>query len=166
MLNKKARVHALKILTADVQKEMKFLCSKRVNSLLRATSEKKLTTFTWDKLAEELEEKAPTFFAILTACVSVRRRERAGTKRPNSRCVSDTTALGVCAGILLRHSNHHMNLIQRMVALILDSGHSGKEVLLYYTKLIISMTMCVHAGLHQAAKNASQLVPSKNTCLS
>ena len=127
--NKMSRVHALKILSADVQKEMKFLCSKRANSVLRATSEKKLSTFTWDQLAEELEEKAPTFYAMLMAFVSVKRRKRTKTRRPNSRCVSDTTVLGVCAGILLRHSNHHMNLVQRIIALILHSGHSAKEVI-------------------------------------
>ena len=128
MLNKRSRSHALRILTADVQKEMKFLCSKRANSLLRATSAKKLSTFTWDLLAEELEAKAPTLFAMLMACVSVQQRKRTKATPSKSRCISNTTVLGVCAGILLRHSNHHMNLIQRLIALILHSGHSGKEV--------------------------------------
>ena len=127
--NKTSRVHALKILSADIQKEMKFLCSKHANSILRATSEKKLSTFTWDQLAEELEGKAPTFFAMLMAFVSVKRRKKTETRRPNSRCVSDKTVLGVCAGILLRHSSHHMNLVQRIVALILHSGHCAKEVI-------------------------------------
>ena len=70
MLNKKSRAHALRILTFDVQKEMKFLCSKRANSLLRATSAKKLSTFTWDLLAEELESKAPTLFAGMCQCAT------------------------------------------------------------------------------------------------
>lgn len=164
MLNKKSRAHALRILTFDVQKEMKFLCSKRANSLLRATSAKKLSTFTWDLLAEELESKAPTLFAILMACVSVRRRKRT-TK---SRCVSNTTVLGVCAGILLRHSSLHINLIQRLIALILHSGHSGKEVIRtrYCTKLyVFTNTACI-LGIHPAAKNASQHVPSTYPCLS
>ena len=133
MLNKKIRRHALVVLKKDVQKEIKVICSKKENSILRETSSDIVSSFSWDLLVKEVEAKAPTMLSLLHACVDVQRRKRkrenvsSTGKKFKSRLPSNTAVLGVCAGIILRHANHHMNLVQRLVSLILDNGHSSKQ---------------------------------------
>ena len=149
MLNKKIRTHVLGILKKDVQKEIKSICSKKANSVLRETSADIVSSFSWELLVEEVEAKAPTLLAILHACVDVRRRHRkhksvqSSKKKTKSRLPSNTAVLGVCAGIILRHANHHMNLVQRLVSLILDNGHSSKQVstLHFVHKVLNSYTL-------------------------
>lgn len=131
------RSHVFMILK-KVQKEMTRLSSKSFNSLLGASSAEALTAFTWEKLAQQISHAAPTLYAVLDACVDVKRRRsvegdgKSKTKaKTRARQCSSTAILGVCAGILLRHRNHHMNLVQRLVALVLHSGHSAKQVSTY-----------------------------------
>ena len=38
--------------------------------------------------------------------------------------VSNDATMGVCAAILLRHKNQHMNALQHIVSLILHRGHA------------------------------------------
>lgn len=71
MLNKKTRKHTLAYLKKDVQREIKSICSKKVNSILRETSADIVSSFSWDLLVQEVEEKAPTLSSLLHACVDV-----------------------------------------------------------------------------------------------
>ncbi len=41
---------------------------------------------------------------------------------------SSSAVVGVCAAILLRHKNTHMNLLQKVVSLLLNGGHASKQV--------------------------------------
>ena len=41
---------------------------------------------------------------------------------------SEEAVVGVCAAIMLRNQNVHMNLLQRIVSLILHNGHASKQV--------------------------------------
>ena len=143
MSNKTVRSHVFNILKRDIQREIKMLSAKKTNSIFRVTTTKALSDFSWDELEKELILKAPTLFDALNACVDVNRRHRttvsSGEKRgrKRKRIISNTTVIGVCAGILLRHCNHHMNLVQRLIALILHSGHSGKQVCFDYCHYIL-----------------------------
>ena len=141
MRSKAVRTQVLAILKADIQKEMKLLCKKKTQSILRSRSAETLCTFSWDMLADELEEKAPNLFQVLKACVDVKRRKRISEGRRKTRITSNTVVLGVCAGVLLRHCNHHMNLIQRLIALILHAGHSAKQVL-------VALCLAIHTCMH------------------
>ncbi len=119
----------LDILGRDVQKEMKSLCSKKFGSMLRASSAEAVSSFTWDKITNEVSSKAPTLYAVLQGCVDVKKPSiSCRGQKWKSRHSSSSTVIGMCAGILLRHRNHHMNLVQRIVALILHSGHCAKQV--------------------------------------
>lgn len=127
--------HIFSLIGHNIQKEMTVLCAKRTRSILRESSEEKLLSFSWDKLAKELETHSPTLFAILNSCVSIKRRRRkmmskktGHAKKFKPRQASNTMVLGIVASILLRHRNQHMNLIQRIVSLILHNGHSSKQV--------------------------------------
>ena len=108
-------------------KEMTVLCSSESKSILRASSLEALNSFTWEKLSSELSAKAPTLYAVLDACVNVKRRGKV-TPESKSRHSSRHAVLGMCAAIILRNRHHHMNLVQRIVSLILHGGHSAKQV--------------------------------------
>lgn len=133
----KIRERVLSILTKDIQKEMTTLCARKTGSILRQSSLQAVTKFSWDVLAEELQRVTPTLYTILKGCVDVKRRQpqkSATSKKQKSPRTSktnrpsNTAVLGVCASILLRHKNVHMNTLQRLVSLILHSGHSSKQV--------------------------------------
>ena len=131
LLNNRVRPHLFTLLKKQIQKELTRMCSKKQPSLLRSSSPDSIASFSWESIANEVFLVAPTFHTILQACVNVKRRKRANTsggKRHKTYHRSDNAALGVCACILLRHRNHHLNLFQRLVSLILHSGHSGKQV--------------------------------------
>ena len=85
----------------------------------------KLANFSWDDLASELKIKAPVLHAFLTTCVDVKRRRRTVK---TTRTTSSAAVMGVCASILPRHKNQHMNILQHIVSLILHRGHAGKQV--------------------------------------
>ena len=50
------------------------------------------------------------------------------SKRGTSYAVDDATVIGMCAAILLHHSNKHMNLVQRIISSLLYSGLAPKQV--------------------------------------
>ena len=41
--------------------------------------------------------------------------------------VTDDAIIGMCAAILLRHHNTHMNFVQRIISTLLYSGHACAE---------------------------------------
>lgn len=132
LADSRTRCHLFSYLKRYIQKDMSFLCSKKNKSILRQKTPERFCSFTWENLASEIEIKAPTLYAILKACVDVKRRQKKAnkpTKRHKCHTSSNTAILGVCAGVLLRHRNHHMNLLQRIIAMILHAGHSSKQVI-------------------------------------
>ena len=125
--NPKTKAACLKVLEKDIQRELSSMVStKRSPSCLRLRSSDALESFSWEKLCMELQSSAPTFYQVLHGCVNVKRRQRA-TKTHHP---SNSAILGVCAALLLRHRNQNMNLLQRIISLILHSGHAAKQVFL------------------------------------
>ena len=152
------RQHVLKYLSKDVQKELSVLCSKKVQSVFRIHSPgntllqctyhyhglllpelpffmllEMLERFKWEDVATELTARAPTLHSVLKMCVEVKRRER-----PHKRSYrnSDVSVMGVCASVILRHKNQHMNALQNIISLLLHRGHAGKQVIMIYRVLI------------------------------
>ena len=124
--NTKMRAMCLTILEKDIQKELtKVASTKRGtgSSCLRQRNLDALQTFSWEKLHAELRLTAPTFYRVLQGLVNVRRRDNVPQKRRY--CPLDSAVLGVCAAILLRHRNHNFNLVQRIISLIIYSGHTS-----------------------------------------
>ena len=98
-------------------------------SCLRQTGIDSLQSFSWEILDCELPHKAPkapTLHAVLDGCVDVRRK---ACKQRRARHNKNVVVRGICAAILLRLRNHHLNLVQRMISPILCNGHDGKQVL-------------------------------------
>ena len=132
-------------LEKDVQQELTGMCSKKVASVFRASSAEHLHVFSWDQVSEELKCRAPTLHALLSMCVNVKRRVRPSKNSgsvPCSHKPSNSTVLGVCASILLRHRNQCMNTLQRLVSLVLHRGHAGKQV------ISVCWKMCVQNNRH------------------
>ena len=84
-----------------------------------------LEKFRWDDLAE-LKSRAPVLHEFLSMYVDVKRRQRSFKKTHRT---TNAAVMGVCASLLLRHKNQHMNALQHIVSLILHRGHAGKQVL-------------------------------------
>ena len=78
-----------------------------------------LPSSSWDKLLTEVSTYAPVFLSLLRAATYTRR------SRDNQSAV-----IGICAAVLLKHRFHKMNLVQKLLSLILYSGHSSKKVFL------------------------------------
>lgn len=84
-----------------------------------------LEKFKWDDVVNELKVRAPTLHAILHMCVDVKRRKRTAKRSYRS---SNVAVMGVCASVVLRHKNQHMNVLQHIISLLLHRGHAGKQV--------------------------------------
>ena len=131
MQNPKTRINVLAVLRKDLQKELKTMSSKKVNSCLRQRSFSSLKNFSWAQLVSEVETNAPTLHQVLQGLVTVRRQERSRKKekqKKRSYHAKDSTIFGLCVAVLLRHHNHSMSLVQRIISLVLHSGHAGKQV--------------------------------------
>ena len=108
-----------------IRKEMKTMCGLSSISLLRDFAPERLRSFQWKDLVEEMQRDAPTLLEILQGCVMRNKRKK---QVGMSYRFKDESIIGICAAILLRHQNPQMNLIQRIVSLLLYSGHAPKQV--------------------------------------
>lgn len=94
-----------------------MLCSPATKSILGSQCLSDLSDFTWKKLIGELEVHAPVLLTILKDATVTR------NEKPNREAI-----IGMCAALLLKHRYYKMSLVQKILALILYSGHSGKQV--------------------------------------
>lgn len=111
------RKYIVQILGQKLRNELASLCSEDANSILREQSPDALTGFSWGKLHDELEARAPTFLSLLEMCTH--------TRKP--RC-NRMAVIGMCAVLLLKFRFVKMSLVQKVVSLILYADHSGKQV--------------------------------------
>ena len=114
-----------------IRKDMKKICSKKVSSMLRKSTAEAMKSFAWADFTKELEDTSPIFYRILKECVD-RKRRKVSKRKTNT--IDDTTVIGMCAALLLRHRNANMNLVQRIISVLLYSGHAPKKVVIYYRK--------------------------------
>ena len=126
MNDPKIKKRIIQIAGEHIRKEIKTTCGLSSISLLRDFTPERLQSFKWNDLVEEMQQSAPTLLELLRGCVlRKKRKKRVGQK---SYRVKDESVIGICAAILLRHQNPQMNLIQRIVSLLLYSGHAPKLV--------------------------------------
>ena len=102
------------------------ICSKKVSSMLRKSTAEAMKSFAWDDLTKELEDTSPVFYRILKECVD-RKRRKVSKRKTNT--IDDTTVIGMCAALLLRHRNANMNLVQRIISVLLYSLSALKDCL-------------------------------------
>lgn len=117
--DKKTQKHVVSAIGRILKNEIKYLCSRRAKSLQRRHDASTLTEFNWDAVVEEASEHAPNLVQILMECT------RKSPKQPEGvhKCM-----VGMCLSLLCKHRNPKMTLFQRIVSLVLYSGHSAKQV--------------------------------------
>ena len=116
--NLNLRQHVVEELTRTIRKEVKELCSRNYDTILRMKTKPALQSFTWQRIWDELDTKAPLLLTILTNCL------------PKKKGSSDAVkpALCMCASILLKLTNPHVNLAQGVLSVVLRAGHTPKQV--------------------------------------
>jgi hypothetical protein len=103
----------------SLRREIALLTSDDVTSILLSKSSKVLNEFTWDGLLTEVKRVSPTLLSILQGCC----------KTKNLRKNQDAI-VGILVAILCKHRRSTASLVQRLVSLILYSGHTSKKVYL------------------------------------
>ena len=106
-----------------IREEVKVLCLKRTNSVLRQTDLRSLIILKWDTILSEWTEKAPTFKKTLLGITSNPSHQRNKLKK------EDELKRGiVSAGCkLLSVYNRELNAVQHVVSLVLLKGGCKKS---------------------------------------
>ena len=113
MSNPQLRNNIVTAMAKEVQKEIKGICSDDYSSILRMKYKVALERFTWDRVWQELETKAPIFVHLLSG----------GASSTNIK-----PAICTCASILLKLRNPKVNLVQAMVSVVLKAGCASIQV--------------------------------------
>ena len=112
--------------------ELCKLCSDKTPSTLRTYNQESFKNFTWDFLINELSHTAPTLlslFELLTETKSVRHNRKG--------------VIAVCISLLLKNRFIQACFVQKVISLILYSGHASKQVICAIT-IIILFYLCMY----------------------
>ena len=110
--------HVIDEVAKGIRKEIKKLCSKKQDSILRMKTKPALENLLWGRILDELQMHTPTLLAILKNCL------------PKSKSTSSTVSPAICmsASILLKPTNPHVNLAQGVLSVTLRASHATKQV--------------------------------------
>ena len=117
MRNEASCGHAIAIIGSKISREVKSMASSKTDSTMMLKTKECLKSFEWDKFLNEISGRAPILFKILMAATKTR------SVRSNQLKV-----IGMCVAMILKHRNPNLNLLQKMISLILYSGHCSKQV--------------------------------------
>ena len=109
--------HAVTILGNMIHKEVKTIASKKVESTLLFKSKNCITNFKWATVHGEMVSHTPLLCKILTAATKTRAEQQ-----------NQAAVIGICFAVIMKQRNPTLNLLQKIISLILYSGHSSKLV--------------------------------------
>ena len=109
-----------------LRKELKVVCSDKVNSVLRCG---KIKEFTWSELKQNLSDHALTLLSILYSCTK--------TKTPRGRD-NRLAVIGTVAAILMKYRNLTLSVLHKIISLILYAGHSSAQVIRVISTMYLS----------------------------
>ena len=118
----KCRNHVISAVGHQIKTEIQTLCSKNVDSVQRKKDAMSLKTFTWAPILNEAKKHAPTLVKLLRTATSI------GSGKNKRVELKQDILIGACVSIICKYRNPRMALFQRVVSLVLYSGHSGKKV--------------------------------------
>lgn len=98
-----------------VQRELAFTCSQKGNSSFGKKSPADLHSFNWSELARDLKRTMPTLYIILESCLQ---------SKPDKMHM----VIAFLGGILIKHGNQKVNLLQRLFSLLMFASHCPKQV--------------------------------------
>ena len=99
----------------SLRREIALLTSDDVTSIYPKSSTT-LNEITWDRLLAEVRRVSPTLLSVLQSCCK--------TRKPRK---NHDSIVGVLVAILCKHRRPTASLFQRLVSLILYSGHASKR---------------------------------------
>lgn len=97
--------------------EVKKLCSQNVNSIQRSKESGSIHNFPWDEILKEAKRNCPTLTKLLIAVSTTK------TPRRNQMYLISTIICMLC-----KHRCSRMSLFQRLISVLLYSGHVGTKV--------------------------------------
>ena len=111
----------MRVLGHQLLCELRSLCSDKVASILRGSDLSNLSSFTWDTLLSEMSEHAPSLLGLLKICTVKRNKSHIYNTRRSA-------VMSLCVALLCKLQNKSMNLVQKLISLILYTGHCSKKV--------------------------------------
>ena len=132
-----------------IREEVRVMCSNKSDSILRSRDPKNLRNFDCDSVISEMEKYTPTLLKILKEVTKPHKKRKKQAHKRNDRASSNkqndankqNAIIATSAAILCKNHNPSMCLLQKIISLILQAGHSSKQVymttLLQYTPVII-----------------------------
>ena len=127
--NKTTRSAILKVIGKIVQREVAAICSDKHHSVLRLNTKDSVTNFEYviSNLMGEMSHRAPVLLSILQSCLKTK------TPRRNT-----DVLVTMITSILCKNRRPSACLFQRIVSLLLYSGHASKKV------SSIKKASCIH----------------------
>jgi len=122
--NKTLKDNIVELICAEVEGEAKQLCSSKSPSLLKTPNKETRTTFSWELVGKEIEEKAPLISNVLKS-VSIPKH----SKKKGEESKAITPGILLAAGVLLKLRDPTMSLIPYLISLTLRSAGTSKKVL-------------------------------------
>ena len=97
--------------------ELQRFCSDSVPSILRSNSIEHIKDFQWAQVIDEAKERMPVLLRVLKKCTET------PTQRENENAI-----IGLIISLLAKLRRPQASLFQKVVSLILYSGHCSKRV--------------------------------------
>lgn len=109
-----------------LREELLQMCSDRAQSFLQGKPHSKLASFTWHAVLDDIEQHAPTLLQLLKTCA-----------RKTNELDKTNAVIGLCTALLCKHHQPTMSLVQKLISLILYTGHCSKKVPIYVHIVLI-----------------------------
>ena len=108
----------MEIIIPQVEKECSMLCWRERPSELRKNDFSNMSTFTWDKVTNEMVSRCPVLLNILLTAMGYSKDD-----------VSEIAPrLSLCYAILMQSRNHELTLVQRLNTILMTNGNAKKQV--------------------------------------
>ena len=101
-----------------VEKECSMLCWREQPSELRQNDFSHMSTFTWDKLTNEMISRYPVLLNILVTAM--------GYSKDDINEIAPR--LSLCYAILMQSRNHELTLVQRLNTILMTNCNAKKQV--------------------------------------
>ena len=124
--NSSVRKEITELMRKDIETEASHLCSKKEPSILRKTDKESMLFFTMEKASEEIKERAPLFYSLLSAaCINSKSRAK-------QECTTHFGAVAMAAAVCLRNRSKYMIAAQLLLTIFLYHSNWLVRVLTFY----------------------------------
>ena len=108
----------MKVIVPRIEKECTMYCWRHQPSELRKNDFSNMSTFTWDKVTNEMARRCPILLDILLTAM--------GYSKINMDKIAPR--LSLCHAIIMQSRNHELTLVQRLKTILMTNGNAKKQV--------------------------------------